>query len=431
MIKDKRKYGALFSDADVKRWYGNVGRGSKVTADVYLRRLGSFCNDHELTPRELVAKSGKQIYDLFLDYVSSEEKRGHAGSYIQSTIKALKSWLAHNDREIKRKIKISGAQDTPTLTDERVPTKEELKRIFLSGDKKARTASVFVAHGGLRIETVGNYLGNDGLRIKDLPELSFDGGGVKFEQIPALVVVRKELSKARHKYFTFLGEEGCGYLKDYLEERMRGGEKLTLESAVVTPKLRKKQFIRSINVGDAIRGAIRKAGFPWRPYVLRSYFDTQLMLAESKGLILRDYRQFMMGHKGDIEARYTTNKGRLPNDVIDDMRGAYTKSQEYLQTMRPELPSEEELRQKMREEFNRGTLLQAGFKPEEIEQMDPASITDEELRVKTEQKYAIRMKNNGMRQKVVSVGEIEHHIEDGWEFVASLPNGKAVLKLPL
>ena len=28
------------------------------------------------------------------------------------------------------------------------------------------------------------------------------------------------------------------------------------------------------------------------PYVLRAYFDTQLMLAESKGLVLEDYRSF-------------------------------------------------------------------------------------------------------------------------------------------
>jgi hypothetical protein len=50
------------------------------------------------------------------------------------------------------------------------------------------------------------------------------------------------------------------------------------------------------------------AGFGWRPYVLRAYFDTQLMLAESKGLVLRDYRQFWMGHKGDMEARFLKHK---------------------------------------------------------------------------------------------------------------------------
>jgi len=81
------------------------------------------------------------------------------------------------------------------------------------------------------------------------------------------------------------------------------------------------------------------------------------MLAESKGLVLRDYRQFWMGHKGDIENRYTTNKCRLPESVIEDMREAYKRSQEYLQTTRTEESSEEKLRQAFRKQL----LLVAGF----------------------------------------------------------------------
>jgi hypothetical protein len=44
-----------------------------------------------------------------------------------------------------------------------------------------------------------------------------------------------------------------------------------------------------------------------------------------------------MGHKGDIEARYTTNKGRLPEEFIEDMRETYRKSLEYLETSKNEL----------------------------------------------------------------------------------------------
>ena len=155
-----------------------------------------------------------------------------------------------------------------------------------------------------------------------------------------------------------IGEEGCGYLKDYLEERIRGGEKIGPDSPMVKPKTAKKDFIKSINVGDAIREAMRKAGCPWRPYVLRAYFDTQLMLAESKGLMLRDYRTFFMGHVGDIENRYTTNKHRLPDQVVEDMREAYHKSQQFLETTKPSEASEE----KMRGGFRRQLLLVAGFK---------------------------------------------------------------------
>jgi len=38
----KNQYARLFEDSDVKRWYDNTARGSVVTADVYLRRVGSF-----------------------------------------------------------------------------------------------------------------------------------------------------------------------------------------------------------------------------------------------------------------------------------------------------------------------------------------------------------------------------------------------------
>jgi hypothetical protein len=51
-----------------------------------------------------------------------------------------------------------------------------------------------------------------------------------------MVVVRASLSKARHKYFSFLGEEGCGNLKSYLEERFSSGEKLGVDSPVIAFK---------------------------------------------------------------------------------------------------------------------------------------------------------------------------------------------------
>ncbi|MCJ7424642.1 hypothetical protein MUP01_10300 [Candidatus Bathyarchaeota archaeon] len=60
----------------------------------------------------------KELHDLFMDYVTSAEKKGYAGSYISSTMKALRSWLVHNNRELRVKIKIKGVDDTPSLKDE-------------------------------------------------------------------------------------------------------------------------------------------------------------------------------------------------------------------------------------------------------------------------------------------------------------------------
>ena len=423
----QRKYQDLFDDKDVKRWYDNVSRGAVATADIYLRRLGSFCQTNRTTPKKLVKMKDGELYNLVIDTVSAMEPK-YAGSYVESSIKAVRSWLAHNQRALKGKVKIRGARDTPTLKDERVPTKEELKRIFLSGDKKTRTATALISQAGLRPEVLGNYKGVDGLRVKDLPEVTIDNNIVEFTKIPTQVVVRKELSKGEHQYFSFLTEEGCTYLGDYLEERVRDGEKLGRESPVITPKLRVKPFVRAVNIGDMLRLPIRKAGFPWRPYVLRSYFDTQLMLAESKGMVIRDYRQFWMGHVGDIENRYTTNKRRLPEQVIEDMREAFSKGQGFLQTEKSEGSSVDQLRI----EFKRMLLATSGYRDDEITGMDLENMTNEQIQEKARERLMGAMVNNGQRQRIIATSELEQHIRDGWEFVASPSGleGKSIIRLP-
>ncbi len=63
---------------------------------------------------------------------------------------------------------------------------------------------------------------------------------------------------------------------------------------------------------------------------MRPFFDTQLLIAESKGKVAHDFRVFWMGHKGSIEAVYTTNKGRLPEALLTEMREAFKRSEEFL-----------------------------------------------------------------------------------------------------
>lgn len=78
---------------------------------------------------------------------------------------------------------------------------------------------------------------------------------------------------------------------------------------------------RHITWDHKSKTSIRGAVFSWRPYVLRAYCDTAFDIAEAK-LVSHPWRQFFMGHKGHIEARYSTNKGRLPPDMIEEMRGS-------------------------------------------------------------------------------------------------------------
>jgi hypothetical protein len=70
---------------------------------------------------------------------------------------------------------------------------------------------------GLRPQVLGDEKGVDGLEIRDLPEVEIRDKEIVFNKIPTMVVVRASLSKAGHKYFSFMGEEGCEYLKSYVE----------------------------------------------------------------------------------------------------------------------------------------------------------------------------------------------------------------------
>ena len=191
-----------------------------------------------------------------------------------------------------------------------MPSKEELSKILRMSTPRGRVSISLMAFAGLRPESLGNYEGTDGLRLRDLKGLRLTDN-IEFDKIPVMVNVKSMLSKARHQYFSFLGEEGAIYIKEYLEERRRQGEELDYDSPLLQfdeGKVKKNLFLRTALITREIREAIQEAGLKMRPYVLRAYFSTSLDIAESKGLISHPWRQFIMGHKGDIEARYSTNK---------------------------------------------------------------------------------------------------------------------------
>ena len=63
-----------------------------------------------MTPKDLASLSESKLYNIMLDYVSFMEKSGKAGSYTKSALKAVKSWLSHNAKEVKRRIRIARAK---------------------------------------------------------------------------------------------------------------------------------------------------------------------------------------------------------------------------------------------------------------------------------------------------------------------------------
>ncbi len=423
------KYQELLLDEDVRRWFENLRAKSVLTATVGLRNLGHYCELTETTPKEILKKAKSNEKDFryeFTDFVRRMEKEGKTGSYIARFKKVILSWLKFNDIRLQLTVNISGENETPTIANERVPSKEELARILRKATSRGRVAVAIMAFAGLRPESLGDYEGTDGLRLGDLKDLHLSDE-IQFDKIPVMVMVKSKLSKARHQYFSFIGEEGATYIKEYLEERRKNGEDLTYESPLLQFDVRgvkKNAFLRTTLVTRDIREAIELAGLKMRPYVLRAYFSTALDIAESKGLISHPWRQFIMGHKGDVEARYSTNK-RLPPDMIEEMRESYRKCLKYMETRVSEV-SEENARLYLQQQL----LSAVGYRQDEIDKMNLADLNTEDFQKLLRDKVAGAMASNGSKQKLVPMNEIEKLLGEGYEFQAVLPNGKAIMKMP-
>ena len=297
--------------------------------------------------------------------------------------------------------------------------------------------------------------GENGLRIRDLIEVRMDNREVIFTKIPTIIVVRSELSKTRHKYLSFLTAEGCEYLKAYLEERLAMGEELKTDSAVIAVKSgyedtgfrsgsRGSKHLTTKSITKEIRDAMRPR-FKWRPYVLRAYFDTQLLVAENHGKTSHSYRQFFMGHQGDMEARYTTNKGWLPEDLIEDMRRSFRDCEAYLSTRPASRDEDPEL-------TTIKTMVESGVldlsKPNvRLYLISKLGIEDMEVRIAKmkgldEEKAVERtlyeelgidpMKIETFKpkdpKKIVSEVELTSYLADGWDVQTVLPSGKILVR---
>jgi hypothetical protein len=380
------KKDSLLSNQDILRWYDNLARSSVVTAEVRLRKLGKFCENNKMTPKELIElglRDPRAVADLLEDNITTMEKKRYAPQYIKTVITAVKSWLHHFDIEVKRRIKIANVDATPTLVDERVPEASELIELFNRANLRAGAVISLMGKAGLRPQVLGNHNATDGLMIQDLPELEVIHGIARFTKTPTRVIIRRTLSKAGHKYFSFITETGAEKILAYFNQRMIDGEILSPESPVIAPfskykrfrgKNEEKKFLCTAIIERDVRVTMRPR-FKWRPYVLRAFFDTQLLIAESRGKIAHDFRVFFMGHTGSMEAKYTTNKSILPKALTDEMYESFKKCQEFLD-------------------------------------YETSTKQDEEI----------------TRQRVVTPEEFEKLVTEGWQFLGTLPNGKIVIK---
>jgi hypothetical protein len=383
--------------------------------------------------QDLAKLDAKSAYNFLVDLVAAYRRKGVEGSTIKGYVKPIKSWFLHNDIIVARPIKIRGAGKTPTLKDEKTPEPYELHSVWKFCKPRQEVEIALIGFSGVRPEVLGGYHGYDGLRICELPELVIDNqlAKVTFKAIPTRVLVRDELSKNSFSYETVLCEEGCMRLEKYLVLRMKAGEKLGAQSAVVAESLGSGGPLSTKTICQDVREAFRDAGFPWRPYILRRYFDTRMgqALAKPEMGLLGSWVSFWMGHGGDIEAIYRLQK-KLPDSMMEQMRAAYQRASEMLQTVN----LHREGNVMMRREFRATTMASLGFSDTEIKGFDLDKLSSQEFQEIIRKRLGIgdaKANTSSPKQLIVSVEEAKQYVnEKGWLFKEKIGEGEVVIESP-
>ena len=426
----KNKYDELKVNKFVKGWYVKMYKKSTVSANVWLRNLGLFLERTNLKPEDIIdrAQSG-ELKTTFRKYVESMEEKKYAGSYITKYKTVLNSFLKYNDINFKLEDSVDEANKYRSVFHEHVPTQEELADIIRHAKIRSRVSIALMAFSGLRPGVIGNDQGTDGLKLGDMEGL--DLKTLEFKKIPVKITVREYLSKTRNEYFTFIGSEGAKYIIEYLKDRNSKGEKLTTDSFLISFNYgtNKRETLRTLLITREIRESMRKAGIDSRPYVLRRYFASQLSIGESKGYITHEWRQFLMGHSGDMESTYVNAKGNMSPDLVKVATESYSKCLKILETGNIG-NSEDEMAL-----FVKRSMLQiAGYSDKEIESMDLFNMTNDEIsqRIKDKMNGSSNevLKPNSQGQVIIRQDKVSDYFSKGYAFITSIGNGQVIMKIP-
>ena len=364
----------LKEDPEVLEWHAKLGLKKTGTADERGRILYRYCRALKTTPAAIAERAkdqngGRRAVERDLqgfvvlmhrahkpsDHGEGDEnprarercKRSHSPSYVENFVKAVRSWCEHNDITLRR-ISVGDTDAAPTVENEVPITPEQIREILAAASPRGRVVISLVAFAGLRPESIGTLDASDGLTIEDLPDVELDGGAVSIKTTPLQVNIRRELSKVKRKYGSFLPAEAGNFVRDYFEHRIARGEVLTPKSPVIRPDYNRERqgrpahmrgslFLTTQAITSEIRDALRSRRMTQRPYALRSYFIQRLMSAERDGKIAALDRMFFSGRKDAIDLRYSHFKSLSPK-TIDELRRSYAACEAYLGAKAVETP---------------------------------------------------------------------------------------------
>jgi len=400
----------LFQDQDTKGWHESLE--SETTRINYPKHLTEYLLYRKISIKQMIKNfKADQVREAkrLQEFVNLQLKKLAPGS-VANYVSAIQNRLEYDGISLVKRIRIPNRHIHPTVTEQTIPTKEQILSYLSHANVRAQAIIALISFLGVRFNVIA------GLKLGDFSELKIENSKIKFEKVPTMLKIRGELSKNKLPYQTFLIEFGCRILKNYLEFRMREGETLASDSLVIPTdsqydSLKKKAAI----IARAVDRVFEKLGNTSRPYSLKDFFATALL---NSG-IQQNHQTFFMGHKGPMQLTYSLRR-QLPKEQIEQMRVLFKEKIE------PHLIPVENSGEGVVKAAFKKLAQEMGL---EVKEEAPMGETISEIaKVYTAAKADLVKRTNTTKQKTINENQLDKFLDEGWEFVTTLPSGNLIVR---
>lgn len=264
----------------------------ETSAQVYASVLTSFCEFAEVPDAYGLVDLGlDKLEALMLKWISENRNR-LAPKHMNVMYCAVKRWCQIHglvkSTKMFREIKFD--RSSRKTRDRMMLTKTIVRKLYDNADLEEKIVIGFYGINGLRPSLIPQLL------IEDISprDIKLKGDTIELAE-KAWIWVKREYdgNKANIDFPILTTAEESIWLQEYLNRRIRNGEKLTSRSQIVLVKNKRAVAYIVDKLYDAI-------GFEGRRYLLRHYAFKQLKRACED----YDLREWLMGHKGKISAIY-------------------------------------------------------------------------------------------------------------------------------
>jgi len=284
-------------------WRYTQSEASRVK---YLRHLYQFCRWCGLGPEELTRLPKERAEQLVQSFADSLAMKGSSRAYVNTVIKRLRTFFRVNGYVGARELRVKSFF---------VPTRyRKVPEYILTKDEVYRMAD---AAGKLRDRAVILVLWSSGLRVSTLCALNYGDvaeeveSGEPYIMIPVYPEMKEHVPdacKGRIPYYTFICPEAGEALRAYLKERAEKYGRLGLEEPLFHSQWnqwpggeRPKRRLNRRTIGVIIKKATKLAGIKrWRhvtPHCLRKAFESVLRSSTMDGGRLdKGTQEFFMGY---------------------------------------------------------------------------------------------------------------------------------------